>query len=254
MDAGEQRELEAEQRHLDETYAGYGHVVIDEAQNLTPMELRMAARRARGQSLTILGDLAQRTAEAGVLAWDAVLAEAGVTRHAVRELEISYRVPDEFLALAAPLVPSGSSVPRGVRTAPWAPVAVAADGRGLGDTVAEEAARLAREVGSVGVVAPTELMAAMRAALEPVGFADATRGPLGPAVNLLDPHVAKGLEFDAALVVEPAAIYDERPDGGPGGLYTALTRSTRALVIVHANALPPALADAPALTRRTQRS
>jgi len=70
-----------------------------------------------------------------------------------------------------------------------------------------------------------------------------------PAITLLDPHVAKGLEFDAALVVEPAAILAERPDGGPGGLYTALTRSTRALVIVHAESLPAALADAPALAR-----
>jgi len=234
---------------VDPDFRRYGHVVIDEAQNLTPMELRMAARRARGQSLTILGDLAQRTAEAGVLAWDAVLAEAGVTRHMVRELDISYRVPDEFLALAAPLVPSASSVPRGIRTAPWPPRAVAADIAGVAEVVVEQAERLAREVGSVGVIAPTALVPAMRDALEPAGFADATRGPLGPAITLLDPHVAKGLEFDAALVVEPAAILAERPDGGPGGLYTALTRSTRALVIVHAEPLPAALADEPALAR-----
>jgi DNA helicase IV len=235
---------------IDPELRRFGHVVVDEAQNLTPMELRMATRRARGQSLTILGDLAQRTAEAGVHAWDSVLAEAGVTRHSVRELEISYRVPDEFLTLAAPLVPSGSAVPRGVRSAPWPPLAVATGEPRLGDTTAEHAAELAREVGSVGVIAPTHLMAAMREALQPLGFADATVGPLGPAINLLDPHVAKGLEFDAALVVEPAAIYDERPDGGPGGLYTALTRSTRALVIVHARDLPAALAGAPALLRR----
>jgi DNA helicase IV len=234
---------------VDPDFRRYGHVVIDEAQNLTPMELRMAVRRARGQSLTILGDLAQRTAEAGVVDWDSVLAEAGVTRHTVRELEISYRVPDEFLALAAPLVPSGSAIPRGVRTAPWPPVAVAAGVDRIGEAAAEQAAALARDVGSVGVIAPMHLMDPMRAALEPHGFSDATAGPLGPAINLLDLHVAKGLEFDAALVLEPAAIYDEHPDGGPGGLYTALTRSTRALVIVHARDLPGALAGAPALIR-----
>jgi DNA helicase IV len=235
---------------VDPDFRRYGHVVIDEAQNLTPMELRMATRRARGQSLTILGDLAQRTAEAGVHAWDSVLAEAGVTRHMVRELEISYRVPDEFLTLAAALVPPGSAVPRGIRKAPRPPLAIATNEPRLGGAAAEQAAELAREVGSVGVIAPTRLMPAMREALQPLGFADATLGPLGPAINLLDPHVAKGLEFDAALVVEPAAIYDERPDGGPGGLYTALTRSTRALVIVHARDLPAALADASALLRR----
>jgi DNA helicase IV len=238
---------------VDPDFRRYGHVVIDEAQNVTPMELRMAVRRARGQSLTILGDLAQRTAEAGVSAWDAVLAEAGVTRHAIRELEISYRVPSEFLALAAPLVPPASAIPRGVRSAPWPPVAVETDEPLLPDVAAERAAAMAREVGSVGVIAPAVLMPAMRAALRPHGFADATREPLAPAINLLDLHVAKGLEFDATVVVEPAAIFDERPDGGPGGLYTALTRSTRALAIAHASPLPAALADAPSLSRQRER-
>jgi DNA helicase IV len=237
---------------VDPDFRRYGHVVIDEAQNLTPMELRMAVRRARGQSLTILGDLAQRTADAGVSAWDSVLAEAGVTRHAIRELDISYRVPSEFLALAAPLVPPGSTIPRGVRSAPWPPVAVETDEPLLPDVAAERAAAMAREVGSVGVIAPAVLIPAMRAALRPHGFADATREPLSPAINLLDLHIAKGLEFDAAVVVEPALIYDERPDGGPGGLYTALTRSTRALAIAHANPLPAALADAPSLTRQRE--
>ena len=79
----------------------FGHVVIDEAQNLTPMELRMVVRRARRQSLTILGDIAQRTTEAGLSTWSNVLRDAGVEDFADRELELSYRVPDDFLRLAA---------------------------------------------------------------------------------------------------------------------------------------------------------
>ena len=67
---------------IDPSFRRFGHVVVDEAQNLTPMELRMTVRRARGQSLTILGDLSQRTADAGVSSWDAVLDEAGVSAHA----------------------------------------------------------------------------------------------------------------------------------------------------------------------------
>jgi DNA helicase IV len=226
----------------------FGHVVIDEAQNLTPMELRMVVRRARRQSLTILGDIAQRTTEAGLSSWANVLREAGVEVFADRELELSYRVPDDFLQLAAGVADEGTRVPRGVRRAPWPPVAVAAGAADLGGLVATLAARMAADVGSVGVVAPPGRLAAVRAALDGVvPYADATTEAVGPGVNLLDLHVVKGLEFDAAVVVEPAMILAERPDGGRGGLYTALSRSTRALAIVHADPLPEELATDPGL-------
>jgi DNA helicase IV len=227
----------------------FGHVVIDEAQNLTPMELRMVVRRARRQSLTILGDIAQRTTEAGLSTWANVLRDAGVEAFEDRELELSYRVPDDFLQLAARVADAGTRVPRGVRRAPWPPVAVSADGGDprLGGLVATLAERMSRDVGSVGVVVPPALWDAVGAALEGIGHADATREALGPGVNLLDLHVVKGLEFDAVVVVEPALILDQRPDGGRGGLYTALSRSTRALAVVHAAALPAELAADPAL-------
>ena len=103
-------------------------------------------------------------------------------------------------------------------------------------------------MGSVGVVVAAAHMDAVRAALAARStYADATSGALGPGVNLLDLHVVKGLEFDAVVVVEPATILDERPDGGVGGLYTALSRSTRALAIVHADPLPEELATDPGL-------
>ena len=78
----------------------YGHVVVDEAQNLTPMALRMVVRRARRQSLTVLGDIAQRTEESGLGGWGEVLGDAGVTRDRVSS-SVSYRVPEDFLRIAA---------------------------------------------------------------------------------------------------------------------------------------------------------
>jgi hypothetical protein len=101
------------------------------------------------------------------------------------------------------------------------------------------------EVGSVGVIVPAALHDAMAAAF--AGHARDVEERLSAGVNLVSLAAIKGLEFDAAIVVEPAAILAERPDGGRGGLYTALTRSTRALAVVHAEPLPPDLAAAPDL-------
>jgi hypothetical protein len=216
----------------------FGHVVVDEAQNLTPMELRMVVRRARRQSLTVLGDIAQRTAEARLSTWESVLGDAGVDRVAIEELLVSYRVPDDFLRIAATLHPE-AAVPQGVRRAPWAAVAVTTDPGRLGDVAAELAARMAADVGSVGVIVPAAAHAIVAGTL-----GEATSEALSRGVNVLGLDAIKGLEFDAAIVIEPQAILDERPDGGRGGLYTALTRSTRALAVVHAGPLPPDLGAA----------
>lgn len=227
----------------------FGHVVIDEAQNLTAMELRMVVRRARRQSLTVLGDIAQRTAEAGVSTWESVLRDAGVHTYATSELRLSYRVPNDFLQVASGLPGIGPSIPRGVRRAPWPPVAVQAQPDAVGNVTVRVAVKMAQDVGSVGVVTPMARMSQVRAALEPVEFADATHEPLSPGINLLDLHVIKGLEFDAVIVVDPDAILAQRTDGGIGGLYTALTRSTRALAIVHVDELPAVLSRDDALVR-----
>jgi DNA helicase IV len=222
----------------------FGHVVVDEAQNLSPMELRMVVRRARGQSITVLGDIAQRTAEARLSTWETVLRDAGVDRIDIEELLVSYRVPDDFLRIAATLRPE-AAVPEGVRSAPWPAVAVRTGD--VGPVAAELAERMADEVGSVGVIVPAALHDAVAAVL--AGATDPEEGDaaLSAGVNLVGLAAIKGLEFDAAIVVEPAAILDERPDGGRGGLYTAMTRSTRALAVVHTLPLPEGLADAPDL-------
>jgi hypothetical protein len=180
-----------------------------------------------------------------------VLDEAGVSAHVVSELRISYRVPSDFLTLAGALLPEGAPAPRGVRDAPFPPVAIETDD--LAASAARIAARFAAEVGSVGVCVPHVHIDAVRAKL--TDFVDATGGaPLGAGVNLIDLHVAKGLEFDAVVVVEPEAILRERPDGGVGGLYTALTRSTRALAVVHSEPLPIALSGTNVLRTEIDRN
>ena len=172
---------------IDPGFRRFGHVVVDEAQNLTPMELRMTVRRARGQSLTILGDLSQRTADAGVSSWETVLGEAGVDAYDVNELAVSYRVPNEFLAIAGALLPPGAPAPVGVRSAPFPAVAFAGD---VDLLAAREAARLASEVGSVGVIAPLALLSDVGAALG--SYADAIHASLGAGVNLLGPARREG--------------------------------------------------------------
>jgi hypothetical protein len=210
----------------------YGHVVVDEAQNLSAMALRVVSRRARRRSLTILGDLAQRTDDSGLGGWGEVLRTAGVPRYELTELEVSYRVPGDFLRVAAAVAPPGTAVPRGVRDAPWPAVAFRVED--VAAKVASLADRMAA-VGSVAVIAPDALH-------DDLAGADADRaGALTGGVDLLSLRTVKGLEFDAAIVVEPAAILAQELDGGAGGLYTALTRSTRALAIVHAQPLPEGL-------------
>ena len=235
---------------IDPDLRSFGHVVVDEAQNLSAMELRMVVRRAREQSMTVLGDIAQRTAGAAAANWEGVLAGAGVERFELAELLVSYRVPGDFLRLAATVAPdAGASAPEGVRDAPWPAVAVRTPPSELGAVCATLAARMAADAGSVGVVVPAALRAELDEALAGVAStaAEDAEGGLSAGVDLLGLRAIKGLEFDAAIVVEPAAVLAERPDGGPGGLYTALTRSTRALAIVHAGDLPEGLAGAPEL-------
>jgi DNA helicase IV len=225
----------------------FGHVVLDEAQNLTPMELRMVVRRARRQSLTILGDIAQRTTEAGLSSWENVLHDAGVREFETRELLISYRVPSDFLRLASTVPGIDTRIPEGVRLAPWPPVAVRTSPEGLGEMTVRLARAMAQSAGSVAIVAPDQALPQVRAALEGVAFADGTSEPLSAGINLLDLRVVKGLEFDAIVVLEPHEILVQPLSGGTGALYTALTRSTRALAIVHSEPLPAGLAASPLL-------
>jgi DNA helicase IV len=212
----------------------YGHVIVDEAQDLTPMQLRMIARRTTG-SFTILGDVAQATGPVPYARWEDVLGQLpGGDDAVVEELRHAYRVPREIMALALPLLAhiapdteppvayrSGGSPPRFVRAAD--PFAQALD----------EGAALAAEEGLLAVIAP----ASFRGGQEAGSLFDDTR------IAVLTAREAKGMEFDHVIVVEPAQIVDEAAGGeGLRELYVALTRPTTSLVVVHDRPLPRELA------------
>ena len=223
----------------------YGHAVVDEAQDLSAMELRAVARRCPSRSMTVLGDLAQATAPGAQSSWDDAVAHLGSPPTAsIEELELGYRVPRPILDVANRLLPEvapGVRAARSVRTEGMAPEIVPTSAGDLPARAAAEVAALATVWTSVGAVVPTEWREPVADALREAGvdFGTGARGGLARTVTLLDPPEAKGLEFDAVVVVEPSAIHtDER---GGRLLYIALTRAVQALAIVHAAPLPPAL-------------
>jgi DNA helicase IV len=224
----------------------YGHAVVDEAQDLSAMELRAVARRCPSRSMTVLGDLAQATAPGAQSSWaDAVVHLGSPATASIEELELGYRVPRPILDVANRLLPQvapGVRAARSVRTEGLAPEIVEADAADLADRTAAEVAALAAAWTSVGVVVPGGWREPVAAALEGAGvdFGTGARGGLARTVTLLDPPEAKGLEFDAVVVVEPSAIHTD--DRGGRLLYIALTRAVQALAIVHAAPLPVALA------------
>jgi DNA helicase IV len=213
----------------------FGHVVVDEAQDLSPMQLRMLARRARHHSMTVLGDLAQATGPASPSSWDATLAHLGSPPNAqATELTMGYRLPGEFLKLANRLLPVAApdvTPARSVREdgdPPDVHLCTAAD---LVATVCAHARMLAKEFATVGVIAAEEHVESLRAELDV-----AAEGPL----VVLPAALAKGLEFDAVIVVEPSAIMAEGPHGARL-LFVALTRAVQHLALAHASPLPSAL-------------
>jgi DNA helicase IV len=227
----------------------FGHVVIDEVQDLSGMQLRMLARRAPGGSMTVLGDLAQATSAASSTSWEELLANlptaAGLRR---TELTLGYRAPAQVLELASrllPLVAPGVTATRSVRAGRSEPTVLNVPADEVIAAAAEEAMRLAATGMLVGLVAADDAVLALHRALvargQEAGLVD--RDGMGHPVVVASARSAKGLEFDAVVVVEP----DEIAAGAIRGLrllYVALTRPMQHLSIVHARPLPALLAAA----------
>jgi DNA helicase IV len=226
----------------------HGHVIVDEAQDLTPMQLRMLARRSTGP-MTILGDIAQASGAVSYHRWEEVLEHiAGESPVEIAELRLAYRVPREVMELALPLLPliaPDAAPPIAYRSGDEPPRFVEVSASELVTTAAGEAAREALREGRTALIAPASLLKKIDPALGAVhetgesGFDE-----LSATVRTLTPRAAKGLEFDRVILVEPAAVVDEL--GGVDGLralYVALTRATKTLVIVHARPLPDELAQ-----------
>jgi DNA helicase IV len=226
----------------------FGHVVVDEAQDLSPMQWRMLARRCPSGSMTIVGDLGQASGHWAPSSWQEVIDLVPAPRATVVELTVNYRTPGEVMAMAARVLAVARpdlTPARSVRDAGVVPRTIAVDERG--DLVRASVAVATEEVGAVdggkvAVIVPEAVLAAMTAAIR---SREDLAGPdddlLAAPVSALTLDDAKGLEFDAVVVVEPAAIAAEHPHG-LGALYVALTRTTTRLALVHAEPLPDALA------------
>ena len=226
----------------------YGHIVVDEAQDLTPMQLRMLARRSLSGSMTVVGDIAQATGPRAPLGWEEVIAHLPGRRPArMVELSVNYRMPAEIMALAAQVLAAaapGLLPPDSVRSTDVPPAFVAAEAGELGRAVSGTADEEVRAVadGTVALITAPSLVEPVSQGLEAAGvsFGRGDRQGLDGQVTLLPVGVAKGLEFDSVVVVEPARIVAESAQG-LRALYVALTRTTRRLTIVHAEPLPEAL-------------
>jgi DNA helicase IV len=237
--------------------ATYGHVVVDEAQDLSPMALRMLARRAGGGSMTVLGDLAQATTPQAAGSWEAALAalsghlaELSATGEATPirqvELTVGYRVPaaildvaNRLLAEAAPEVTPARSVRQGGDP----PLVLAVGDDEVEATVVAEVGALRDRSASVAVVALDARLDRLMPALARAGIPGDRVGDAGlpgsGAVALITPQSVKGLEFDAVVVIEPAEI--AALDSGLRHLYVSMTRAVQHLGIVHSRPLPAAL-------------
>lgn len=226
----------------------FGHVVADEAQDLSPMQLRMLGRRSINGSMTIVGDIAQATGPWAPHSWQDVLQHLpeGWPNRLV-ELTIGYRTPAEAMALAAGVLAEtklGLQAPNPVRTSGSVPRMDVVDENEL---IKVATAMVADEVqgiegGTIGVVVPNALLEDFSKAFTESGVPfDSTSGRLEATVALLPAELAKGLEFDSVVVVEPLDIVSETPHG-LRALYVSLTRTTNRLAVLSSKASPRYLA------------
>ncbi|WP_249713939.1 HelD family protein [Rhizomonospora bruguierae] len=224
---------------LIERPAGFGHVVVDEAQDLSPMQCRALARRCEHGSVTLLGDLAQGTAPWAATSWAETLGHLGKPDAAVVPLTVGFRVPAAVVALANRLLPAlGTDVPparslRGdgdLRVLPVADLASAA--------VAEVRAALAYD-GSIAVVCADPDADRLRSALAAAGI-EAGDADGETRVSVVPASLVKGLEYDHVVAVEPARIVAAEPRG-LHRLYVVLTRAVSRLSVLHAEPLPEAI-------------
>ncbi|MGW7513565.1 HelD family protein [Streptomyces massasporeus] len=225
----------AERAAADRTWA-FGHIIVDEAQELSPMAWRLLMRRSPTRSMTLVGDPAQTAEAAGVGSWSGILAPYVEDRWEHTRLGVNYRTPAEIMDVAAAVVRAEQpefEPPSSVRSTGVRPWARATDD--LPGAVAKAVGELTPAEGRLAVIAPRDLHRSLAARLD--GVTAGAEPDLTQTVVLLDPRQAKGLEFDSVLVVEPGRY-------GTSDLYVALTRATQRLGVLHTGDLPKPLANA----------
>jgi len=225
------------------------HVVVDEAQDLSPMECRAIGRRCATGSATVLGDLAQGTTPWAAASWAELLGHLGKQEADLRVLETGYRVPRQILDFASRLlahIAPGLGAARSVRQDAGALEVRRVGPDGLGPALARACRQALERPGSAAIIAADDHLPALSAALTQAGVPHVTLD--GEASEQLTPHIslvpvtlAKGLEFDQVIVVEPSRIAAAEARG-LHRLYVALTRAVSRLTVLHEQPLPEALA------------
>jgi DNA helicase IV len=224
-----------------------GHVVLDEAQDLSAMQLRAVGRRCSTGSMTVLGDIAQGTTPWATPSWDEALKHLGKTGAHTEELTAGFRVPGQVIEYAARLLPSIAphlTPPTAVRrargelTITRVPDSLAA----AVSTVDDVSSRL----GSIGLIVPDALVAPTRKALQDKGIPFSVLGDeddVDAHLDVVPASLAKGLEFDHVVLVEPAGIVAGEADERTGlrRLYVCLTRAVTSLAVLHSEDLPEVL-------------
>jgi DNA helicase IV len=237
----------AERAAADRTWV-FGHVIVDEAQELSPMAWRLLMRRSPSRSMTVVGDVAQTSELAGTTTWEQVFEPYVAQRWRLAELTVNYRTPAEVMAVAADVlaaVDPSLQPPRSVRTAGIAPQAERVEAGTLGSALIDAVRREAADVadGRLGVLVPegreSDLGRELTAAIPEAAVGE--QPDLLNKVVMLSVRQAKGLEFDAVIVVQPDEMIAESPRG-LSDLYVAVTRATRRLLVLHTAELPKELA------------
>ena len=234
-----ERASTAELAAADRTWA-YGHIVVDEAQELSPMQWRLLQRRGPSKSFTVVGDVAQASAAAGATTWQSAVGSFGADNWRIEELTVNYRTPAQIAAAAETMaLAHGLRVTRSsaVRESEW-PVAVHRGEDALAllrETVAAD--RAIDATGTIAVIASASQVDDLLAGSELGELAARGAAGLSRPIAFLTPAEAKGLEFDTAIVVEPALIVEEI-ERGASALYVAMTRPTQRLHLLTTRELP----------------
>jgi DNA helicase IV len=226
-----------------------GHVVLDEAQDLSPMQYRAVGRRCSTGSATILGDLAQGTTPWATATWAEALAHLGKPGSAVEELTRGFRVPREVIAYASRLLPviaPGLAEATSVRESAGSLTVRSVQPGELADAVLAACRDALTQEGSIGLIAADARIPALAEALDAAAVPYLSPGEeTTPDIRLtlVPATLAKGLEYDYVVLDEPAAVVDGEPDERTGlrRLYVALTRAVSGLAVVHAAPLPEQL-------------
>jgi len=236
----------AERAAADRSWA-YGHVIIDEAQELSAMAWRMILRRNPARSMTVVGDVAQTGSPAGATSWKDMLTPLVGGRWREERLTVNYRTPAEIMAVAADVLASVSPdehPPDSVRSEGVPPRAVRTGAGGLSAGVAAQAGADLLDLGGpdggrLAIIAPDALIGSLARAI-PEAIGGDRPESLDSVAALLTVSQAKGLEFDRVIVADPAGILAQS-ENGAHDLYVAITRATHRLTIVYDRDLPTSL-------------